>query len=135
MRPFRVVAVALAAIMCAGFAIAVRQARSSSDVSALLAKGHPLTSSEQRAAASDLSSAAFGYPGQDARILAAQVALREQRFGRALALARSGTRAEPKNIQGWAVIAAVGILSGDRSVAIRAKREEIRLDPVDAHPR
>jgi formate-dependent phosphoribosylglycinamide formyltransferase (GAR transformylase) len=135
MRSFRVVAVAVAAVMCAGFAIGVRQARGSSEVTALLATGHGLTPSQQRSAASDLSSAALGYPGQDVRILAASVALRERRFAYAMSIARSINRAEPDNLQGWVVLAAAGILTGDRRAEVHAKRELIRLDPIDARSR
>lgn len=135
MRSLRILVVALAAVICAAFAIAVRQARSSSDLTVLLATGNVLTPSWQRSAASDLSSAAFDYPGQDVRILAVQVALREHRFVYAMSIARSITRAEPDNLQGWVMLAAVGILSGDRRAALLAKREEIRLDPIDARPR
>jgi predicted Zn-dependent protease len=132
MRATRVVAVVLAAVICAAFAIGVRQARRSSDLTAVLATGHELTASKERSAASDLKAAAFGYPGQDVQILAAQVALRERRFAHAMSIARSITRAEPQNPQGWAVLAAVGILAGDLSVAEHAKREEIGLDPLSA---
>jgi cytochrome c-type biogenesis protein CcmH/NrfG len=127
--------VALAAGICAAFAIGVLQARSSSDLTALLATGHALTPSQQRSAASDLSSAAFGYPGQEVQILAGSVALREHRLAYAMSIARSVNRAEPDDLRGWVLLAAVGILAGDRRASLDATRELIRLDPVDARPR
>jgi cytochrome c-type biogenesis protein CcmH/NrfG len=132
MRWLRFGAGTVALLVCAGFAIGVRQAVSSSKVSALVASGHRLTPSQQRSAASELSAAAFGYPGQETDILAASVALREHRYARAMSLARSITRAEPDNLQGWLVLAAAGLLSGDQRAALQARQEEIRLDPIDA---
>jgi predicted Zn-dependent protease len=131
----RLLLVALATVICAGFAIGIWQAQYSGTVGGLLAKGARLTPAQQRTAASDLRSAAFAYPGQDVSILAAQVALRERHFARAMSIARAVTRAEPDNVRGWAVLAAAGIVARDRDAVLRAKREEIRLDPIDARPR
>jgi cytochrome c-type biogenesis protein CcmH/NrfG len=52
-----------------------------------------------------------------------------------MSIARGVTRAEPDNVRGWAVLAAAGIVARDRDAVLRAKREEIRLDPIDARPR
>jgi cytochrome c-type biogenesis protein CcmH/NrfG len=135
MPAFRVLAAALAAVVCAAFAIGIRQAISVNAVSALLATRHGLTPSQQRSAASELRSAAFGYPGEDVQILAAQVAIREHRYTRAKLIAESINRAEPDNLQGWIVLAAAGLNIPNRRAALRAKDEEIRLDPIDARPR
>lgn len=132
MSALRLLVVAMAAVLCAGFVIGIRQAQYSNSLTALLATGARLTPTQQRAAASDLRSAAFAYPGQDVPILAAQVALRERHFARGLSIARTITRAEPDNLQGWLVFAAAGIVSGDQRAALQARQEEIRLDPIDA---
>jgi hypothetical protein len=134
MCSLRALAVALAAVICAAFAVGVRQASDSNALSALLATGRALTPTQQRSAASDLSSATFGYPGQDVKILAAQVAMREHRYTQALSIAQSINRAEPDNLQGWVALAAAGIVVPDRRALARAKTEEIRLDPIDARP-
>jgi hypothetical protein len=128
-------AVALAAVICAAFAIGIRQAVNVNAVNSLLGTGHGLTPAQQQSAASDLSSATFGYPGQDAQILAAQVAMREHRYTHAKSIAQSINRAEPDNLQGWVALAAAGIVIPDRRALLQAKREEIRLDPLDARPR
>jgi predicted Zn-dependent protease len=135
MRSVRVAVVALAAFICAGFAIGIRQAGSTNELNAMLASGRGLTPSQQRSAASDLSSAAFGYPGQEVRILAGSVALREGRIAHASSIARSVNRAEPDNLQGWVLLTAVAIHTGDRRAALDARRELIRLDPIDARSR
>jgi hypothetical protein len=135
MSAFRVLGAVLAAVICAAFAVGVRQARDSNALVALLATGRALTPAQQRSAASDLSSAAFGYPGQDIHILAAQVAMREHRYLDAKAIAQSINRAEPDNLPGWVALAAPGLVIPDRSILLRAKDEEIRLDPMDARPR
>ncbi len=132
MRAFRVLAAVLAALIAAGFAIGIRQAHSVNAVTSLLGSGKALTPAQQRSAASDLSSAKFAYPGQDVQILAASVALNEHRYAYALSLARSINRAEPDNLQGWITLAAAALNSGDRRDALRARQEEIRLDPIDA---
>lgn len=134
MSPSRVLVGALAVVLCAAFTIGIRQAHSSNAISAMLATGHPLTSTQQRSAASDLGSARFGYPGQDVQILAAQLALREHHFARAESISRAITRAEPDNLQGWVLLAAAGLVRSDRAALLRAKREEIRIDPIDVRP-
>jgi hypothetical protein len=134
MSPSRVLVGVLAVVLCAAFIVGVRQAHSSNALNAMLATGDPLTPTQQRSAASDLSSARFGYPGQDVQILAAQLALREHHFARAELISLAITRAEPDNLQGWLVLAAAALIRSDRATLLRAKREEIRLDPVDVRP-
>jgi hypothetical protein len=135
MRALRALAATGAVAMCAFFAIGIRQATSVNAVNALLGTGHGLSSAQQRSAASELKSAKFGYPGQDVRILAAQVAIQERRYTRAESIAESINRAEPENLQGWIQLAAAGLNVPDLHAAYRAKNEEIRLDPIDARPR
>jgi hypothetical protein len=132
MRAFRVLAVVVAVLIAADFAIGIRQAISVNALTALLGTGHALTPAQQRSAASNLSSAAFAYPGQDAQVLSAQVAMREHHYVHAKSIAESINRAEPDNLQGWVVLAAAGLLIPDRAAALQAKREEILLDPIDA---
>jgi hypothetical protein len=132
MRPRRLLAAALAAVVCAAFAIGIRQAISVNALSALLATGHELTPTQRRSAASDLSSAAFGYPGQDTQILAAELAMREHHYTHARSIARSINRTEPDNLQGWEALAAAGLVIPDHRALLRAEAEEARLDPVDA---
>jgi hypothetical protein len=135
MRAFRLLALAVAAVVCAGFVIGIRQAISVNRLGALPGTGHGLTPAQQRSAASELRSAAFGYPGEDVQILAAQVAMKEHRYTRAKSIAESINGAEPDNLQGWIQLAAAALNIPDRRAALRAKDEEIRLDPIDARPR
>lgn len=134
MRAFRVLAAALAAVICAAFAVGIRQASSVNALDALLQTRDGPTPAQHRAAASDLRSAAFGYPGQDVHILAARAALWEHRYTHAKAMAQSITRLEPDNLQAWVLIAVAGLVIPDRRAVVQAKNEEIRLDPLDARP-
>jgi predicted Zn-dependent protease len=134
MRAPSVLAAIVALIVCAAFVIGIRQAASINRLNTLVDAGHGLTRAQQRSAASELRSAAFGYPGEDVQVLKAQVALLEHRYRQAERIAESINRSEPDNLQGWIMLAAAGLNNHDRSAAVRAKAEEIRLDPIDARP-
>lgn len=129
-RVARLLVAAIAAVVCAAFVIGIRQVQYSNAVTALLAPGTRLTPTQQRAAASDLRSAAFAYPGEDVPILKVQVALNEDHFARALSIARAITAAEPDNIQGWVWFAGAADFARDLPAQHHARQEEIRLDPL-----
>jgi hypothetical protein len=132
MRPGRLVASAIAVLICIGFLVGARQAHEAAGLTAVIVKGELSSHSQQTSAASMLRAARFGYPGQDVPILAARVALVEHRYSHAAAIARGVTRAEPDNLEGWILLA--GALLGDRDQrGLRHVQEGIaRLDPVDA---
>jgi hypothetical protein len=132
-RAARIIVVAVALVICAGFVVGIRQDEGVAALTSLLSPGGRLTPSQQRTAASELSEAKFAYPGQEVNLLAVGVAFHEGRYAKARSIALSATRAEPKNLDAWSSLAATELVLSDNRALFHARDEMSRLDPLDIH--
>lgn len=133
MRAARIIAIAVALIICAGFVVGIRQDDGVAALDNLLSATSHLTHGQQRTAASELSEAKFANPGQEVNLLAVGVAFAEGRYAKARSIALAATRAEPDNVQAWSSLAATELVLSDTPALFHARDEMARLDPLDVH--
>lgn len=130
MRAARIILLAAALVIFAGFVVGIRQDDGAAALNNLLSATNHLTPAQQRAAASELSEATFAYPGQEVNLLAVGVAFGESRYAKARSIALTATRKEPNNIRAWESLAATEYIFSDRSAVLHARDEMARLDPL-----
>jgi hypothetical protein len=93
--------VAAALVVCAWFALGIRQADDVDAATAIITARAPLTPGQAGHARALLRQAGKLNPDTNVDLLASQLALREGVASRARAIARDVTRSEPQNIQAW----------------------------------
>jgi predicted Zn-dependent protease len=97
--------VALAA--CAWFALGVRAAHDQDAATNLLNQHISLTAAQANEALSQISNAGVLNPDETLNILRAQVELHSGHPARAVAVAEEVVRSEPRNAEGWFILALV----------------------------
>jgi predicted Zn-dependent protease len=100
----RVLSLVLALLVCAWFALGVRQADDTSQATAIVARGPDVSSAEAAHADSLLQAAGTLNPDSQVDLLRAQVALIEKRRDRALRILEDVVRREPTNLLGWQLL-------------------------------
>jgi hypothetical protein len=105
--------VVLALLVCAWFAIGIRQAVNTNRATALVAGGNRLTVTRDQRARSLLSSAAFLNPDREVTLLRGQLALDERRIAAAERIFASVTRREPLNLEAWVKLGYSAGAAGD----------------------
>jgi hypothetical protein len=132
-RAARIITVAVALVICAGFVVGIRQDEGVAALTNLLSASSRLTNDQQRTAASELNEAKFAYPGQEVHLLAVGVAFHEGRYAEARSIALAATRAEPNNLEAWSSLAATELVLSDSRALFHARDEMARLDPLGVH--
>ncbi len=121
-RIIRYAVAAIAVVVCAWFALGARQAHEIDTAS---------TTPDVARAASALTSAKFLYPGNDVRILQAQLDLKRRRYGDARRLLAKMIAAEPQNIFVWSVALDLAIDAPSTENAQMVTAHLRMLDPVE----
>jgi Flp pilus assembly protein TadD len=101
----RALAVVIALVVCAWFAVGVRQAQETDHATSIIANPAPLTAAQAAHATSLLNSATFLNPDQEVAVLKADVLSRLGEKQRAVALLEKVVHEEPQNIDAWQGIA------------------------------
>ena len=101
MRSARLVACIFAVVLCAWFALDVRQQQQTARARALIARSAPLSHAEARQARSALDAAAQLNPDSEVSLLRAQLATDLGDRPQAVRILEQVTRQEPKNAVAW----------------------------------
>jgi predicted Zn-dependent protease len=127
----RVVGVVVAVIVCAWFALGIRQAHDANRATDILAGASPLTSPQVHEAGSLLHRAGQLNPDRSVDLLRSQLALRQGDAARARAIALGVTRAEPENLDAWLAYGEAS--THDRLAFLLALQHLNRLAPPVHH--
>ena len=122
----RVVAISLAVVACAWFALATQQAREVSRATAIAEGPGSLRARQAEQADSLLASASTLNPDRQIDLLRGLVALDRSQRARAIEIFQRLTRAEPLNVNAWVDLARAGL--GDSAMVDRAVVNIARLD-------
>ena len=95
----------IALVVCAWFAVGIRQAQDTDHATSIIASPAPLTSAQAAHARSLLDSATFLNPDQEVAVLKADVVARQGDRQRAVAMLMKIVHEEPQNIDAWQAIA------------------------------
>jgi predicted Zn-dependent protease len=119
-----------AAVICAWFAVGIRQARDTSRASAVINSSASITPADRAHAGSLLKAAGWLNPDRQVDILRGQLASFTGDVPGAVAILSRVTRSEPTNLQAWAALATATLdQRGYRTVFVDAIRAIGRLDP------
>lgn len=118
----------LAIVVCAWFAIGIRQARSLGRATTIINAASSLTAPQAAHVESLLDSARWLNPGQEADIARGQTAALAHDPSRALQILTQVTRSEPMNLAAWVALAQAAIDHSRPLVTLAAKRI-VSLDP------
>jgi Flp pilus assembly protein TadD len=130
MRIARAALALAAAVVCAWFAVGIRQARDMSRASAVINSSASITPAARAHTSSLLRAAGWLNPDRQVDILRGQLAGFTGDVPGAVTILRRVTRSEPMNIQAWAALATATLnQSGYRTVFVGAIRAIGRLDP------
>jgi len=97
----RAVGIVAAVLVCAWFALGIRQARDANRASDIITATSPPSPAEARLARSLLRSAGQLNPDRGVDLLRSQLALREGDAAQARAIALNVGRAEPEDLDAW----------------------------------
>jgi hypothetical protein len=126
----RIGAALLALVVCAWFAVGIRDSHKIATATAIVtAQGQP-SASELAAADRALNGADLVNPDQQVDILRARVDLKRGANAAARRLLTAVTRREPQNLEAW--IWFTGAVLGDRAAARLGFAHLSQLDPLDA---
>jgi predicted Zn-dependent protease len=123
----RVIAALAAVIVCAWFALGIRQAAEVADATDVIEPSHVLTVTQLRAIDSWLDSARRLNPDTQVEILRARAAIEAGQAPRAEQILENVTRTEPMNLEAWIWLA--GAALGDPPLARYAVARIEQLDP------
>lgn len=101
----RVAIVGLAVVVCAWFAVGIRQAHDIDRATSIVAAANVPTPAQAQRAQSLLDSAAWLYPGTEVDVLKGRLAIERGRRAQAVAIERRVTAREPLNVDGWVWLA------------------------------
>jgi predicted Zn-dependent protease len=101
----RVTFVAVALVVCAWFAIGIRQAHDTAKASAIVLNAQSLSAAQVKHVDSLLHSASFLNPDRQVSVLRAQAAQRHGDLKLAQAILRGVVHAEPQNAPAWIALA------------------------------
>jgi predicted Zn-dependent protease len=126
-RIARAATLLLALVVCAWFALGIRQAHETAKATDVIASSSSLTSRQLDEVQSWLDSAGTLNPDHSVDILRAQALIKVGRAGTAERLMEHLTRSEPLNLEAWIWLG--GAALGDPAVALRAIAHIDTLDP------
>ncbi len=101
----RALAVVIVLVICAWFAVGIRQAQDTDHATSIIAGSAPVTAAQAAHARSLLNSAAFHTPDQEVAVLKADLVARQGDKARAVAMLMKIVHEEPQNIDAWQAIA------------------------------
>jgi predicted Zn-dependent protease len=128
----RVAAVVAALVVCAWFAVGIRQAVNTNRATALVGGGTRLTGPEVRRARSALDAAGSLNPDLGVELLRGQLAFDQHRWVAAERIFMSVTRREPMNLQAWTALAYAAAGAHDERTGELAGR---RISALYANPK
>ncbi len=114
-------------IVCAWFALAVRQAHDTNRASEIISGASALSGRAAAQASSLLRAAGTLNPDSEVDLLRTELALLEHRRSRALRIVEGVVRREPMNVEAWLLFARAGY--PNRALLKRAIRNIALLDP------
>lgn len=109
MRWFRLAAIALALLVCAWFAIGIRQAHDTTQAQTILSASRSVDGAQARHLSSLLSAAAVLNPDQEVQVLRGRLAFAQGDKARAVTILQAVTRAEPRSREAWLWLAHAAI--------------------------
>ncbi len=118
----RVLSIAGALVVCAWFALGIRQAHDTAQANTILSNSSSLSVGQAEHVDSLLHSAGFLNPDRQVSVLRAQVALQRGDHKMAQAILQGVVRAEPQNAQAWLALAraATNRQTFDRALSVIA---------------
>jgi predicted Zn-dependent protease len=122
----RMAILGLAVVVCAWFAVGIRQARDIDRATSIVAGAELPTPAQARHARSLLNSATWLYPGTEVDVLRGRLAIQMGHRVQAQRIERSVTENEPLNLDGWVWLARS---QTGRAAALRALAHVVALDP------
>lgn len=122
----RVAILGLAIVVCAWFAVGIRQARDIDHATSIMTGSKLPTPAQARHAHSLLESAAWLYPGTEVDVLRGRLAIEQGNRPLARRIEGRVTRLEPMNVNGWVWLANSYT---DPKLALRTIARVQQLDP------
>lgn len=132
MRLLRPGLLIVALLVCAWFAIGIRQAHDVAAATTIVQAGRAAGPHELSVAAGELHSAAFLNPDQEVNIWRGRLAIERGEVHRAQQILGAVTREEPQNLEAW--IWFTGASLGNSREARIGTARIAQLDPIDARP-
>jgi predicted Zn-dependent protease len=129
----RVLAIVLAVVVCAWFALGIRQAHDIAQATDVVAQTHVVGAAQVARAESLLRTAATLNPDTEVDVLRAQLAIRQDASARAKRILESVVRREPMNLVAWDLLATVS--GGDSRSELEALTHVAHLDPFERRTR
>jgi predicted Zn-dependent protease len=117
-----------ALIVCAWFALGIRQAHDVGRATAIVSAQASASATQAHEVNSLLTNARSLNPDQEVQVLRGRIALERGDPKRAIQLLTGVTQAEPSNLDGWVWLARAS--GGDRSLFARALARVRELEPV-----
>jgi predicted Zn-dependent protease len=127
-RPARLAIVAFAVVVCAWFAIGVRQAIDTDRADAIATGNASVSAAAAAHADSLLDAAGFLNPDLEVDLLRGTIALDRQQQSQAVRIFESVTRREPQNIEAWLALAQADY--GEKQPLAIAVAQIAKLDPI-----
>jgi hypothetical protein len=117
----------VALVVCAWFAIGVRQAHDLNQATSIVDQSSQPTKAQIAHAGSLLNAAAFLNPDSEVKLTRAELAQVNNQPVRAERIAETVVRDEPKNLEAWYLVAQLA--GHDQHVLFRALAQVTKLDP------
>jgi predicted Zn-dependent protease len=127
-RAASIVCAVLAIIVCAWFALGIRQARDTNRAQSIVTSARTISPAQAERATSLLQSARTLNPDREVDILEAQADVERGALEAARHILLAVTRAEPENIEGWAWLARAS--SNDPKLFLLALARARKLEPI-----
>jgi hypothetical protein len=127
-RMVRPLILIVAVIVCAWFALGIRQAQDTDQATAIISGGGPATPSRLRHADSLLGSARLLNPDRTLDLLSVELALRRGQTAKARRIATALVRSEPMNVAAWLWFGRAS--NGDPRAFLLALEHAHELDPL-----
>jgi predicted Zn-dependent protease len=131
-RIVRALSLLLALVLCAWFALGIRQARDTSQATSILSNRNGVSGAQAAHAGSLLSAAKMLNPDAQVDLLRGRVALAENDRPVAVRIVEDVTRREPMNLQAWLLFAETTLYLPDIKLAVA---RVAALDPRLTIPR
>jgi hypothetical protein len=126
MWPLRVLLLVVAVVVCAWFALGIRQAHDTASASSSLSSSTRLTAAQAKHLDSILDEAGFLNPDREVSLLRAQVARQRRQLAKAQSIILQVVHDEPLNVEAWF---ALGQVATNSRTYLRAVIEVGRLAP------
>lgn len=124
--PLRVLPLVFAVVVCAWFALGIRQAHDTASASSSLSSSTRLTAAQAKHLDSILDEAGFLNPDREVSLLRAQVARQRRQLAKAQSIILRVVHDEPLNVEAWF---ALGQVATNSRTYLRAVIEVGRLAP------